>query len=114
MKKKVYQVMAFTTIDGGAPGRFAVFTCNTKESAIEYLKMLNEYIENHEVSIDIFKVDSNKFASGYDEGIDLQEKPYIRELELIDTVFPTINEAKNYFKQLDKRYKNGENITIWR
>jgi hypothetical protein len=94
-------------IDGGAPGEFVVFTCSTKETAKEYIKMLNEFKENKDVVLDIFSVDRNKFATGYDEGIDEYNKFFIKEVDLIDTVFPTINEAKQYFKKKNKNYLDG-------
>ena len=99
-KRKIYQVMGWVTIGmGDYDFMTPLFTCSTRKAAEEYKSFLEKWFENAANMGFIFKPDVNKFAVDSGVGIDLV--PYrgfsIREIDLVDTCFPSIKEAEQYF-----------------
>lgn len=110
-KQKIYQVMGWATVGKGEYDFMTpIFTCSTRKSAEEYENFLEKWFENDKNMGFIFKPDVNKFV--LDTGVDIDLVPYkgfsIREIELVDTCFPSIKEAEQYFmkKQLGEVTSN--------
>ena len=89
---KIYQIVAQTYV-GSCFSESVLFSCSTKESAEEYKSLLENYVKNREIILDVLY--DKKFTT-FDEV--LGDYSYIKEVSLIDTVFPSIKQADNYFR----------------
>lgn len=89
---KIYQIVAQTYV-GSCLSEFVLFSCSTKESAEEYKSLLENYVKNKEIILDVLY--DKKFTT-CDEI--LGDYFYIKEISLIDAVFPSVKQADNYFR----------------
>ena len=89
---KIYQIVAQTYI-GSCLSESVLFSCSTKESAEEYKTLLENYIKDKEIFLEV--LNDKKFTT-FDEV--LGDYFYIEEVSLIDTVFPSVKQADDYFR----------------
>ncbi len=93
---KIYQIVAQVYV-GSCISTSVLFSCSTKESAEEYKSLLENYIKNKEILLEVLH--DKKFTT-CDEV--LGDYFYIEEISLIDTVFPSIKRADDYFRMKSK------------
>lgn len=93
---KIYQIVAQTYV-GSCLSESVLFSCSTKESVEEYKSLLENYVKNKEILLEVLH--DKKFTT-FDEV--LGDYFYIEEISLIDTVFPSVKQANDYFKVKSK------------
>ena len=93
---KIYQILVQVYV-GSCISESVLFSCSTRESAEEYKSLLENYVKDKEILLEVLH--DKKFTT-CDEV--LGDYFYIEEISLIDTVFPSVKQANDYFRMKSK------------